>query len=229
MAVLRIGLRDRPAWPAHITGTERRTQKSGTTQHDVEAFEVNAVGGSDTLVVNDISGTDLAGTVTDLAANVVVNANQGDDVAVHAGQTGTTDLTGLPAKITVTGAGPGNDRVTVNTLAGDDVVDASGLHADAALLTLNGGDGDDVLIGGEGNDTITGGAGDDVLLGGPGADVLGGEGDDIQIDAAAAQVNKSAPSEQEWLSTHAGTVDGKTVLDLGSRTVTLPQAQLSHF
>jgi hypothetical protein len=104
VAVLRIGLRDRPAWPAHITGTERRTQKSGTTQHDVEAFEVNAVGGSDTLVVNDISGTDLAGTVTDLAANVVVNANQGDDVAVPAGQTGTTDLTGLPAKITVTGA-----------------------------------------------------------------------------------------------------------------------------
>ncbi len=208
--------------------------------NDVEAFDINAVGGSDTLVVNDLSGTDLGNITTDLAANgggddlsadnVVVNATAGDDVVVLAGQTGATDITGLQARISVTGAGPGNDRVTVNTLAGDDVVDASGLHADAALLAENGGDGDDVLIGGEGNDTITGGAGDDVLLGGPGADVLdGGDGDDIQIDAAAAPVNRLAPSGQEWLSTHASTVDGKTVLDLGSRTVTLPQAQLSQF
>jgi Ca2+-binding RTX toxin-like protein len=206
----------------------------------VETFDVNAVGGSDTLVVNDLSGTNLGSIVTDLAANgggddlaadnVVVNATAGDDVVVLAGQTGTTDITGLPARISVTGAGPSNDRVTVDTLAGDDVVDASGLHADAALLTVNGGDGDDVLIGGEGDDTITGGAGDDVLLGGPGADVLdGGDGDDIQIDAAATQANKLAPSGQEWLSAHASTVDGKTLLNLGSRTVTLPQAQLSQF
>ena len=33
----------------------------------------------------------------------------------------------------------------------------------AILLTLDGGDGDDVLIGGDGNDTLLGGAGDDVL------------------------------------------------------------------
>jgi Ca2+-binding RTX toxin-like protein len=150
----------------------------------VEAFDVNAVGGADTLVVNDLSGTDLTGIVTDLAANgggddlaadnVVVNATQGDDVVVLNGSSGAADIAGLQAKISVTGAGPGNDRVTVNTLAGGDVVDASGLHADATLLTLNGGDGDDVLIGGEGNDTLYGGAGNDILRGGPGADELNG-------------------------------------------------------
>jgi Ca2+-binding RTX toxin-like protein len=94
---------------------------------------------------------------------------------------------------------------------------------------LSGGANDDVLIGGAGDDTILGGAGDDVLLGGPGADILdGGDGDDVEIDGAAAARLAQGPDGQDWLATHASTVDGKTVLDLGSRTVTLPQAQLSQ-
>ena len=49
-------------------------------------------------------------------------------------------------------------------------------------LTLDGGEGDDVLIGGAGDDTMLGGAGDDVLLGGVGNDALdGGTGDNIVI------------------------------------------------
>ena len=59
-----------------------------------------------------------------------------------------------------------NDRIVINGLGGDDVIEASGLNG--MLLTANGGDGDDVLIGSAGNDTLTGGAGDDVLIGGPG-------------------------------------------------------------
>ena len=83
------------------------------------------------------------------------------------------------AQVNITGAEAANDRLTVNALAGDDVVEASGLAAGAIQLTLDGGDGDDVLIGGDGNDVLIGGAGDDVLLGGPGIDVLdGGDGDD---------------------------------------------------
>lgn len=212
--------------------------------NDVEAFDVNALGGADGLVVNDISGTDLVRIGANLAAtgggddasqdDVVVNATQGDDVVVVNGQTRNAEVTGLQARISVTGATPGSDRVTVNALAGDDVVDASGVAAGSALLALSGGDGDDVLIGGGGSDTITGGAGDDVLLGGPGADALdGGDGDDIEIDGAGAAASSAArlstdASGHDWLSSHASTVDGKTVLDLGSRTVTLPQAQLSQ-
>ena len=60
-----------------------------------------------------------------------------------------------------------NDRIVINGLGGDDVIEASGLTG--MLLTANGGDGDDVLIGSAGNDTLTGGAGDDVLIGGPGS------------------------------------------------------------
>ena len=59
-------------------------------------------------------------------------------------------MLGLAAQVNVTGAEAANDRLTVNALAGDDVVDASGLSAGAIQLTLDGGDGDDVLIGGDG-------------------------------------------------------------------------------
>jgi Ca2+-binding RTX toxin-like protein len=207
--------------------------------NDVEAIEINPVGGADTIAVNDISGTDVTSVTANLAAvgggddgaadNVIATATQGDDVVVLTGQSGTANVVGLAAAISVSGATAGADRITVNTLGGDDVVDGSGVSADSALLTLSGGAGDDVLLGGAGNDTILGGAGDDVLLGGPGIDVLdGGDGDDIEIEGAAAARLAGGGTGQEWLSTHASTVDGKTVLDLGNRTVTLPQAQLGQ-
>jgi len=70
----------------------------------------------------------------------------------------------------------------INALAGDDVVEASALAANAILLTGNGGDGDDILIGGNGPDTLNGGADDDVLIGSPGLDVLdGGLGSNVVI------------------------------------------------
>ena len=57
----------------------------------------------------------------------------------------------------ITGSEAANDRLTVNALAGNDGVNASGLAAGAIQLTTDGGDGDDVLIGGAGNDTLLGG------------------------------------------------------------------------
>ena len=56
--------------------------------------------------------------------------------------------------------------------AGDDTIDASGLQANAIALTLNGGDGDDLLIGSQGNDLINGGRGNDVALMGAGDDTF---------------------------------------------------------
>jgi Ca2+-binding RTX toxin-like protein len=107
---------------------------------------------------------------------------------------------GLSARVNITGAEPASDVLTINTLGGDDVLDASGLADGAILLAANGGDGDDDLLGGAGNDTLSGdggndklngrggndtlngGAGDDELTGGPGVDVLdGGPGDNILI------------------------------------------------
>ena len=114
--------------------------------------------------------------------NITVHGTNDDDVAVVTGDASGVSVLGLAAQVNITGAEAANDRLTVKALAGDDVVEASGLSAGAIQLTANGDDGDDLLIGGEGNDTLLGGAGDDVLLGGPGVDILdGGPGDNIVI------------------------------------------------
>jgi Ca2+-binding RTX toxin-like protein len=89
---------------------------------------------------------------------------------------------GLATQVDIFNFEAANDRIVINGLAGDDVIEASGLALGAIQLTADGGDGDDVIIGGAGNDTLLGGAGDDVLIGGPGIDILdGGLGDNILI------------------------------------------------
>jgi Ca2+-binding RTX toxin-like protein len=156
----------------------------------VEQIDFQALGGADTVTVNDLSGTDVAEVNIDLAGvpgsgagdgqadTVVVDGTSGDDVAAVVGDASGVSVLGLAARVNITGTEPANDRLTVNTLAGDDVVEASGLAAGAIQLTADGGDGNDVLIGSAGNDTLRGGAGDDVLIGGPGQDILdGGPGD----------------------------------------------------
>lgn len=161
---------------------------------DVEGINFEALGGADTIVVNDLSGTDvteinlnLASTIGGTAGDaqpdtVILQGTSGDDVIQVFGDANGTSALGLAAAVNIRGGESANDRIVVNALAGDDVVEGSGLSAGAIQLTADGGDGNDVLIGGDGNDVLAGGAGDDVLLGGLGIDVLdGGDGDDIEI------------------------------------------------
>jgi Ca2+-binding RTX toxin-like protein len=161
---------------------------------DVESIDFTARGGADLITVHDVAGTDLAEVNLNLEStpgsgvgdaqpdNVIVNGTSGDDVALIFGDASGTSVLGLAAQVNITGAEAANDRLTVNALAGDDVVEASGVSASAIQLTLDGGANDDILIGGEGNDTMLGGDGDDVLLGGPGLDILdGGAGDNVVI------------------------------------------------
>jgi Ca2+-binding RTX toxin-like protein len=161
--------------------------------NDVEKIDLNASGGADTLVVNDLSATDLSDITTNLATiagtgdnqvdHVIVTATNSNDIAVAAGQGSALQVVGLATTISVTAAEPALDRLTVSALDGDDVIDASGVAAGSMALTVDGGVGADVLIGGDGGDTISGGDGDDVLIGGPGFDTLdGGPGDDTLID-----------------------------------------------
>jgi Ca2+-binding RTX toxin-like protein len=160
---------------------------------DVERIDFNALGGADTIVVNDMSGTDVQEVAINLAGNggvgdaaadtVVINATNGDDVIFLSREAdGSVVVNGLATRIIISGFEAANDRIVINGFAGDDVIEASGLTLGSILLTADGGDGNDVLIGGEGNDTLLGGAGDDVLIGGLGLDVLdGGLGDNIVI------------------------------------------------
>ena len=131
----------------------------------------------------------------------------------------------------ITAAEAANDRLTVNALAGDDVVEASGLSAGSIQLTENGGAGNDVLIGGDGNDVLNGGAGDDVLVGGPGTDILdGSDGDDIEIQLVADgdTVTSATTADRKWLASDARIVNGRTVLDVGGKARTLPRTDLTQ-
>jgi len=208
--------------------------------NDVENIVAKTFGGADNLVVGDLSGTDLVDMVADLAAsdaggddaaadNVITTGTNGDDVVSVAGAGTNTAVTGRSARVVMSGGIAGSDRLTVNALAGDDVIDASAVAASAGLLTLDGGDNDDVLLGGAGNDTLLGGAGDDVLLGGPGNDTTdGGTGDNVVIDSLTAGTVRSATTVgQRWLKTHARRVNGKTLLQVDGKEHKLPRADLA--
>ena len=169
----------------------------------VEHIEVNALGGADTITVNDLTGTDVNQVAIDLGAQpgnaggdgqadtIVINATNGDDAITVTNNNGVITVSGLPEAVTISNFEAANDRIVINGLGGDDVITASGLTG--ILFTANGGDGDDVLIGSPGNDVLTGGNGDDVLIGGGGQDVLdGGPGNNTVIaSATVASLNNA--------------------------------------
>jgi len=164
--------------------------------NDVESIDFNALGGADNIEINDMSGTDVTEVNVNLAATgggsdgqadtIFIDATNVDDVIQVVGDASGVTVLGLAATVNITGFGV-EDRIVIRGLAGDDVVEASGLGAGGILLTADGGDGDDILVGGSGADTLLGGAGDDVLLGGGGLDVLdGGPGDNVVIQSLVA-------------------------------------------
>ena len=160
----------------------------------IEQVNVDPLGGADTTTVNDLSGTGVTQVNIDLSSpagsgmgdgqvdTVIVNGTNASDVIEVAGDASSTDVSGLPTAVHITGAEGGRDQLIVHALGGNDVVEASALRATGMKLTIDGGDGNDVLIGGDGRDNLLGGAGDDILVGGPGMDSLdGGPGNNLTI------------------------------------------------
>jgi Ca2+-binding RTX toxin-like protein len=172
-------------------GRLRLTRDVGNVTMDtngVETVNLQAKGGADTITVNDLTGTDVSKVNLDLGGadgqvdTVVLNATNHNDVISVVNDNGVITVKGLASDVTISGF-EATDKLVINGLGGDDVIEASGLSG--IQLTANGGDGNDVLIGSAGNDVLTGGAGDDVLIGGPGQDVLdGGPGNNVVIQSA---------------------------------------------
>jgi Ca2+-binding RTX toxin-like protein len=182
--------------------------------NSMETIDVNALGGADTLTVSDLTGTGVKNVNIDLASppgsgagdgqadTIIINATSGDDVISVSSSGGVITVSGLAATVTITGAEAANDRLVINGIGGDDVVDASGLLPGGIQLTVDGGQGDDVLIGSPGNDTLLGGAGDDVLIGGGGSDNLdGGSGNNVVINAVMAKNAFSHLMESSFATT----------------------------
>jgi Ca2+-binding RTX toxin-like protein len=204
--------------------------------NEVERVELNALGGTDTVMVDDLSGTDMTEVAIDLAGTLGGNAGDGqadtvqvngtaDDDIVLVTQAGTSlDVVGLAAQVSVDNFETLIDRLVINGGGGDDVLIAEGPIG----VTLDGGEGDDVLLGGDGDDILIGGPGDDVLIGGGGNDVLDpGAGDNITIQGFVAGAGTEdridlrgivGVTDFDWVQAHAQDFDGSVVLDLGNGT-----------
>src|SRR5262245_50559029 len=152
--------------------------------NQVEHIDFRALGGADKIVVGDLSGTDVTKVDIDLrgpngggdgAADTVTvtgtNTAAGDHIIVT-GDAGGVSVHGLPATVNIFSPEQANDRLTVNGLDGDDVINASSLEADGIQLTMNGGRGADLFRGSQGDDLINGGDGDDVAFMGAGDDTF---------------------------------------------------------
>ncbi len=148
----------------------------GTT----EIITFNALGGADNINVNDLTGTGVTRVNLNLASSsgmpdgsvdsVAVNGTAAnDDLQVSGNTNNGVSIKGLSAAVFITTT-DSNDALTVNSLGGDDTVDASQLQPAVISLTENGGDGNDSLIGSQGNDRIIGGRGNDSALKGDGDD-----------------------------------------------------------
>jgi Ca2+-binding RTX toxin-like protein len=162
----------------------------------IEEVDVAALGGTDTLTVDDQSRTAVRTVNADLGSDgradrVVVNGTDARDAITAAGSAGTATVTGLRAHVNITGAEPADDSLTIDGLGDDDTIAADGLAATAIALTSDGGAGNDTLagsqgvdrqIGGDGNDTVDGNRGDDVALLGADDDTFAwdpGDGNDV--------------------------------------------------
>jgi Ca2+-binding RTX toxin-like protein len=156
----------------------------------IERIDVHTLGGADSIVINDLSGTDLppGGVLVDLAGTlggavgdgaldtVTINGTAGDDAirlfSFNGGQfNGGIGIIGTPAGIVVTHQ-DATDQLTVNGGAGNDTIDASAVVAGSMALVINGGIGNDTIIGSQGNDFVIGGTGNDVAFLGAGNDTF---------------------------------------------------------
>jgi hypothetical protein len=121
---------------------------------DVETVDFNALGGTDNVTVDDLTGTDVTRTNLDLAGalggnvpdgavdNVVVNGTNGDDTIDIRGNGSGADVSGLATAVSVEHADPTDpaDRLSVDTRAGTDNVTTNGVAGVLQVLV----DGDPV-------------------------------------------------------------------------------------
>ena len=102
--------------------------------NDFEALDVNALGGTDSLTVNDLAGTGLTHVTADLANSpgsdfsdgaadsVVIEGTAGVDTIAATDDGGAVDVTGLAASVRIAHTDPALDRLTLDSLGGADDV-----------------------------------------------------------------------------------------------------------
>jgi Ca2+-binding RTX toxin-like protein len=210
---------------------------------DVEQIDFRALGGADNIVVGDLSGTDVTQVSLDLrgpvgggdgaADTITITGTQGDDVFGVAGDAGGVSVFGLQATVNIIFPEAANDRLTLNGLGGDDVINASSLDAGGIQLTMNGGLGDDILIGSEGGDQFNGGDGNDTALMGGGDDVFtwnpGDDNDTLEGQSGLDRLQFNGANIAENINIFA---NGGRVLftrDIANVTMDLNDVEFTNF
>ena len=163
----------------------RLTRDVGNVTADlvgVERAELRPQRGSDTVTVNDLTGTDLTAVEIALRAPdggpdgqpdaVVVNGTAGADAIAVGGDAGGLRVTGLHTAVTIFDQDPTLDSLTVNGIGGNDTISAQSLRSDVVRFVVNGGDGDDTITGSDGADLVNGGRGSDTVELGAGDDTF---------------------------------------------------------
>ena len=124
-----------------------------TDLDDVERVAFDAAGGADTIVVNDVTGTDLETAEIDLSAvgggadaqpdTVVVNGTAEADSFDVGGAAGDILVDGPSANVQVAGSEAALDNVNVATLGGADTITGGVGIPGPAEVNVDGGDGAD--------------------------------------------------------------------------------------
>ena len=132
----------------------------------IESTAIRTLGGSDTVTVGALTGTDLATTNVDLAAFdgngdgaadtvIAQGTDNADDVSVGS-SAGSAFVDGPSGHVTVSGDEAALDNLTAATLGGADTISASVAFTGPIPVTINGGDGADTTTysGTNADDTI---------------------------------------------------------------------------
>ena len=185
--------------------------------NDVETIQLNALGGADKIIVNELTRTDTTLVDIDLAAaiggatgdgkldTVTVNGSNGNNTIDVLGAGTSVAVVGLSAQVDI-GNTEATDQLLVNGLGGNDTISATTLPAGVIQLTI---------AGGAGNDTINGSNGKDVLLGGTSNDFIDGQqGNDTAFLGAGNDIFQWDPGDGSDLVGGQGGTD--TMLFNGS-------------
>ena len=120
--------------------------------NSVETIDFNALGGADTITVErpDRDGRQKRQHRPRVAAGqrlgdgqadtIIINATSGADAIPSAAAAGSSPSRVSRRLSTITGAEAANDRLVINGLGGDDIIDASGACRRHIQLTADGGD-----------------------------------------------------------------------------------------
>ena len=116
---------------------------------DVEQFDLRALGGTDTITVNDLAGTDVTQVNLDLAGTIgggagdaqpdaiTVNGTNAPDTINVAATAGAVQVTGLSASVRILHSEPANDTLTINGLGGADTITPGPGVSALIALTVN--------------------------------------------------------------------------------------------